>query len=583
MISTQFKQLCFLILAVGLFQTTYGQNSVTDTTSFNDEFLSKHFSVAANETFFEAEKARLKKDNKKAVELYEKLVELMPTNSNAHYQLGMLYFNENKVERAAHELELAVKNYPGNKYYLGEYGNILHKLGKNEEAGGVIEAIADSEKTELASDLYQRASEYYELAQKADKALRCVDKALIHEPNSDELIVRKIQLLLNANETDKAALLVEKLISTDPKNGRYYLLLSNLYENSKKSELALESLKRGDKAVPGDANIQMGLANFYLSAKDTVTFQKYAKKAIVNKNQDFEVQLEMFNTLLVTLTDSNRLKEGMEVAKELLRQHPTEAGVIATYADFLYINHEYDKAIDQYKLAVTVKPSSMEIWLRLMSSLTDKERADTLVKYSEKFMRLYPNQFRSHYFNAIAHYNKKNYTRAVNSIDRAMSMAGDEKKDLADLWEFKGEIYNASKQFDESDKCFLKSIEYQPDNASTLNNYSYFLAERNTKLDDALKMSEKALKLRPDEVTFMDTYGWILFRKGDYAKAKTYFEKAILKADKDADATLNEHLGDVYFKLNDKVKALQYWKTAKTKGSENPLLDKKISEEKFYE
>jgi tetratricopeptide (TPR) repeat protein len=86
----------------------------------------------------------------------------------------------------------------------------------------------------------------------------------------------------------------------------------------------------------------------------------------------------------------------------------------------------------------------------------------------------------------------------------------------------------------------------------------------------------------PNSKSFLDTYGWILYQQGNYTEAKIYIEKAIAAAGDD-DGTLLEHLGDVYFKLNETEKAIEYWKKAKSKGEDNPLLLKKISEGKLYE
>jgi Tfp pilus assembly protein PilF len=116
-----------------------------------------------------------------------------------------------------------------------------------------------------------------------------------------------------------------------------------------------------------------------------------------------------------------------------------------------------------------------------------------------------------------------------------------------------------------------------------LNNYSYYLSERGERLDVAKTMSEKSLHLRPDETTFLDTYGWILYKKGEYSKAKDAVQTAVNKGDKKADGTIFDHLGNIYYKLNDKEKAVYYWKIAKERGSDDPLLDKKIGEGKLYE
>jgi Tfp pilus assembly protein PilF len=145
------------------------------------------------------------------------------------------------------------------------------------------------------------------------------------------------------------------------------------------------------------------------------------------------------------------------------------------------------------------------------------------------------------------------------------------------------DVYYSSKQFTLSDETFEKALALDPNNATVLNNYSYFLSERGIKLDVAESMSKKSLELRPDEVNFIDTYGWILYKKGDFAKAKTYIEKAMGLTKDAPSATLYDHLGDILYKLNEKTKAIAAWKKAKETGSDDKNLDKKISEGKLYE
>ena len=69
------------------------------------------------------------------------------------------------------------------------------------------------------------------------------------------------------------------------------------------------------------------------------------------------------------------------------------------------------------------------------------------------------------------------------------------------------------------------------------------------------KMSGKSLELEPDNDSFLDTYGWILYKRGEFADAKKYIEKAIEKGS-DKSPVVIEHYGDVLFQLGDHENAL---------------------------
>ena len=105
---------------------------------------------------------------------------------------------------------------------------------------------------------------------------------------------------------------------------------------------------------------------------------------------------------------------------------------------------------------------------------------------------------------------------------------------------------------------------------------------RKEKLDLALKMSEKLVKLHKDNSTYLDTYAWVLYILKDYKKAKEYLEKA-MKDSTALSGTIVEHYGDVLFKLGEKENALAQWKKAKSMGETTELLDKKIATGALHE
>ena len=61
-----------------------------------------------------------------------------------------------------------------------------------------------------------------------------------------------------------------------------------------------------------------------------------------------------------------------------------------------------------------------------------------------------------------------------------------------------------------------------------LNNYAYNLSLDRKNLKKAEKMSRKSLEAEPDNASFLDTYGYILYLRKDYENAKVYLKKAIV-------------------------------------------------------
>ena len=96
------------------------------------------------------------------------------------------------------------------------------------------------------------------------------------------------------------------------------------------------------------------------------------------------------------------------------------------------------------------------------------------------------------------------------------------------------------------------------------------------KLDQAKQMSAKSLELSPDNPTYLDTFAWILYKSKNYKDALKIQEKAI-KLSKTPSAEMYEHLGDMYYQLNQKDDAKQSWEKAKTAGGNIESLNKKLA------
>jgi len=115
-----------------------------------------------------------------------------------------------------------------------------------------------------------------------------------------------------------------------------------------------------------------------------------------------------------------------------------------------------------------------------------------------------------------------------------------------------------------------------------LNNYSYFLALSKRDLDKAERMSAQCIRVEPNNPTYLDTYAWIFFMKGNYILAKIYIQSAIDK-DTTNSAVLVDHYGDILYMTGDKEGALKQWQRAKEMGKESEILDRKIADGTYYE
>jgi tetratricopeptide (TPR) repeat protein len=84
----------------------------------------------------------------------------------------------------------------------------------------------------------------------------------------------------------------------------------------------------------------------------------------------------------------------------------------------------------------------------------------------------------------------------------------------------------------------------EPDHADALNFVGYSWADRGERLDEAEALLRRALELRPATPAYLDSLGWVYFRKGDVARAVEALERADRLGG--PEPTVLEHLGDAY-------------------------------------
>ncbi len=537
---------------------------------------------SSSDLYFEALKARLKDNDDEAERLLLQFVRTNPKESAGYYDLARLSFKNGKSDQALNYIKKALELDGENKWYREQYAHILASANQFEASAKVFEQLAKDEKHNqdyllLASRLYQRAGKYKESLQVLNK--------LIEKTGEDEsILLQKQQIYLRMNDLESATNIIRQLIQKNPKESRYYSILAELYENNDQDARADEIYRDMERLFPEDPSTQLSLALFYKKKKDQEKYESYVEKAITNKELDAETQISLLLPYLQELSeDSSRLENATMLAAELARQHPDNGQVQGFYGDVLIYSGKKEEGLEQYKKAVDVEPSRFNLWQQLLFNYSEPDQADSLIRYSEKALTYFPNHALIHYLNAIGNYHAKKYPTAVKSLNRAIEVQPeDETELLTDIYSILGDLYHLLKEHKLSDSCYDKALQLAPDNASVLNNYSYYLAERGERLDDAERMSKKSLVLRPNEPTFLDTYGWILYKKGDYEKAESFIRKA-LELREDSDGVLWEHLGDIKYRQGNVEEAVKYWETAKLRGSENTQLDKKIKDKKLYE
>ena len=539
---------------------------------------------SADNLFIDAVKANMLGNKEDAFRKYSTFAASNPANATAHYELSRLWLERNNLPKALGEIRIALQHDSVNKWMLKQYADLLSFDEQYVAAAAIYGKIASRERAPeefltWEAMLYQKAGKY-------NDALAVLDKLAQFTGADDEaLILQRQQLYLSMNNVEAAAGETRKLIGYYPRESRYVLLLAELYDNNNIKDKAAEAYRKAETLFPEDPSVMFALVQYHLKNKNFERMEHYMEKAVLNRNIDIEDRLGLLVPFLrYRSTDSTSRSVALNLSKKLAHQEPLRVEAVSLYGDLLADEGRLGEAVKQYKKVIGIDSTKFAYWQQVILYSSAQQENDSVVAYSERAAQLFPREPMVYFMGGTGYMMLKKNDKAIDFLNKAIEYQANSNANLLpEILVSLGDVYNAEGRYRSSDSCYKAVIDLQPNNATALNNYSYYLSVRGENLDEAEKMSAKSLKLRPDEATFLDTYGWILYRQGKYKDAKIYILKAI-EANKDnADATLWEHLGDVEYKLGNKDEALEHWKTAVSKGERSDSLQQKIKEKKLHD
>ena len=212
-----------------------------------------------------------------------------------------------------------------------------------------------------------------------------------------------------------------------------------------------------------------------------------------------------------------------------------------------------------------------------------KEDYKQIIKVCEPGIEATPDALEFYYYLAVAYNQAEKPDSVISICKRALEhTTADSKKEIvSDFYSILGDMYHTQKQMKEAYAAYDSALVYNPSNIGALNNYAYYLSVERRDLDKAEEMSYKTVKAEPNNATYLDTYAWILFEKGNYAEARIYIDNAMKSEGGDKSDVIVEHCGDIYYMTGDVDGALTYWKKALEMGSESKTLKQKIEKKKY--
>ncbi len=531
--------------------------------------------------FIEALKQKMIGNREQAVSLLSGCLEIDPNSAAAMYELANMHASNNDITSATLLLEKAVTISPENKWYSMLLARLYQQTKKFNEAAAIYRELAQKEPDNI-DYLYFNALMLSD-AKKYDEAIKAYENMEIKLGLNEQISVAKQQLFVDAGQIEKAYAECQKLIDSNPDETKYYGLFADLYLSQGDKENALKYYNKILEIDPNNGFVHFSLSNFYLENGDQEAAFKHISAGFLSNEVDIETKLQLYLMVSADSEQSSVTEEKNEkLIQTLIEQYPDDSRVYTVYAEYLLHNQKIKEARAQLLNVLELNQSDYIIWERLLFIDNDMQDWQALYDHSKKAVALFPNQPQVYFLNGVANLQLEKFDETIKITEEGLEYVLENPPLEAQFILLKAEALYKLNNKTEAYLLFDKAISLDPENFIALNNYAYYLSLDGSDLEKAERMSGKVIERFPNNSTYLDTHAWVLFKMQKYKLAKFYMGNAIANGGQ-KNPTLLEHYGDILFMLQNLEEAKQYWQKAKENGSESSVLDKKITDQKYYD
>lgn len=525
--------------------------------------------------------------------------EIVTQAAETHERLGKLYLRSKKTAQAIAEFQTAQKKDPLRSARLAfNLAGVHVSQGEPEKALEQVEQYLRSQPQSM--DGYELRIKLQKQLGRTANILPSLEQSAAADRNNSALQLLLAREYRNAGRSNQAMPIYDKLLEQAPTVDGYRGLF-RLYKDmgGHGAELLLSRL---DEAI-GQANGEDGSGK---KAEMNPLEREAAQRAAVHAR-----------AMLVALReDADSVKLLLPIAT---RRLSTRAGLRFTtstmLAELAGRARLYNEAEMLYRHCLRLgSDNEAKIYIGLLRVLSLAHKNQEIIAVCRQGLKKANNTNRVLFLSelATAHMGLNHVNESLAAADEAVQTANTELKlgcrleraqllsqaerqqpaiaecqallkeynqpgDVHKIRYVLSAIYSTAQQPDKAEEQLLLILKDDPDAATANNDLGYLWADQNKKLDEAEKRIRRALELDKqqrnrlprlgldsdrDNAAFVDSLGWVLFRKGDWQSARRELEKAASLPVGDDDPVVWDHLGDVYFRLKEVEKAGSAWRKA---------------------
>src|SRR6184192_1331837 len=461
----------------------------------------------------------------------------------SHFVEGTAFEENGEMDRALDAYRRVLNVDPGQSQLAARVAGLLIQQDDFPQA---IDVLKDAIKANPnnAEPYQQLAFIYARYLKKTDQAIDYANRAIALNPADVDGYQRLVEIEVAAGQEKKALEALERATKVRSNDPNFWMHLGKLYvailfkseSQPKPDELKKvnEIFKRAAEHAGDDPAILKDVADYYAASqqlKDAIPLYLHVLEL---QPDDANAREKLATGFILT----NQRGKAIEMLEQIIKEHPDKyqpydllAQVLDDEARSLQrANHieeakaTFAKVAANYEQSLLINPNHAGTYLRLaellLGALRDPDRA---VKLLAEARHRFPGAPEIVYYLAIAQREAKQTQQAVATFEEALHEAQlEEDNDFvnAKFYFNYGVAAEQAGLYDKAADLLRKSIALDPENSAEACNYlGYIWADHNMNLEEAETMIRRALQSEPSNASYLDSLGWVEFRKGQFDQA----------------------------------------------------------------
>jgi tetratricopeptide (TPR) repeat protein len=520
-----------------------------------------------------------------------------------HFVEGMSLEENGETDRALEAYRKVLNVDPGQSQLASRVAGLLIDQDDFPQAIDVLKDAIKANPND--ADPYQQLAYIYaKYLKKTDQAIDYANRAITLSPRDIEGYQRLVEIEVAAGQEKKALEVLDRATKVHSDDANFWMRLGKLYvallfksdSQPKPDELKRinEIFKKAAEHAGDDPAILKDVADYYAASQQLKEAIPLYLRVLELQPDDANAREKLATGFILT----NQRGKAVEMLEQIIKEHPEKYqpyDLLAQVLDDEARSLQRAKRVDEakatfakvaanYEQSLLINPNHVGAYLHLaellLGPLKDADRAVRLLAEARRRFLGAPEIV---YYLAIAQSEAKQTQQAVATFEEALHEAQlDQDNDIvnAKFYFNYGATAEQAGLYEKAADLLRKSIALDPANSAEACNYlGYMWADHNMNLDEAETMIKRALEMEPNKASYLDSLGWVEFRKGQFDQALSDLLRAAKTADHD-DPVIFEHIGDAYFKLNRVSEAVESWQKALALDPKNKNLANKIERTK---